>query len=207
MSVDAVTAEYLVNEYGSALYGFCRKLTRNTADADDLYQQTFLRLLVMPAAIDLDHNPRGFLMAVAVRLWHDSQRKCARRDRIAPVHAGKDVDSVADQTRASDDWAVRERQNDVQAAVGDLPDKLRVPVLLYFLVGRPHTEVICPHCGARTDGSKPYCANCGEPLTGVAPTVQPVAKWPLIVGLVCFALPIVYMIVIAGILMFVPRFH
>lgn len=82
-----------------------------------------------------------------------------------------------------------------------------IGLLLYFLVGRPHTEVICPHCGAQTDGSKPYCANCGEPLTGVAPTVQPVAKWPLIVGLVCFALPIVYMIVIAGILIFVPRFH
>lgn len=141
MSVDAATAEYLVNEYGSALYGFCRKLTRNTADADDLYQQTFLRLLVMPAAIDLDHNPRGFLMAVAVRLWHDSQRKYARRDRIAPVHAGKDVDSVADQSRTSDDWAARERQNDVQAAVGDLPDKLRVPVLLYYM-GSLSTEEI-----------------------------------------------------------------
>lgn len=34
-----------------------------------------------------------------------------------------------------------------------------IGLLLYFLIGRRHTQVTCPHCGAKTDASQPYCGH------------------------------------------------
>ena len=41
MSVEEI--EDLIGEYGNILYKFCIKLTQNKEDAEDLYQQTFLK--------------------------------------------------------------------------------------------------------------------------------------------------------------------
>jgi RNA polymerase sigma-70 factor (ECF subfamily) len=133
MAINPVMAEELATTYGAALYGFCRKLAFTRQDADDLYQQTFLRLLAMPARVDLNDNPRGFLMAIAARIWADERRKYARRERIAPIHPGWDVETVAGADTGGGQLTQQELQADVQAAVNQLADGLRVPVLLYYM--------------------------------------------------------------------------
>ena len=41
--MEEVEVEQLIDDYGKAVYGFCRKLAVNPYDTDDLYQQTFLK--------------------------------------------------------------------------------------------------------------------------------------------------------------------
>jgi len=36
--------EKYINEYGRDIYLFCKRLTQNKSTADDLYQETFLKL-------------------------------------------------------------------------------------------------------------------------------------------------------------------
>lgn len=98
MATERQVVEQLVHDYGTRLYTFCRRLTFTSGDADDLYQQTYLRILDMKGTLDLTHNPAGFLMSVATRLWSDERRKFARRQRIAPVHYSNDqVNEVPDE--------------------------------------------------------------------------------------------------------------
>jgi len=74
----------LVMLYGKAVYGFCLKLARNKDNADDLYQETFLKALELGTKIDKSNNPKAFLISIAVGLWKNNRRKYARRQRIAP---------------------------------------------------------------------------------------------------------------------------
>ena len=133
MATEADVAERLVYDYGGRLYGFCLKLVGKRTDADDLYQQVFLKILEIPAKIDLNNNPSGFLMAVAVRIWRDEQRKFARRNRIAPVSYGEEFATVPDKSLDSAEIEKRQLQEDIHCAIGNLSDTLRIPVLLYYM--------------------------------------------------------------------------
>ena len=75
----------LVDLYGKDIYSFCKKLTYNEFDAEELYQDTFLKALEIASRIDEEDNPKSFLLSISVSLWKNKQRKYARRMRIAPT--------------------------------------------------------------------------------------------------------------------------
>ena len=50
--------ESLIDVHGKSLFAFCSKLTGYSDDANDLYQQTFLRSFEMTERIDPDKNPK-----------------------------------------------------------------------------------------------------------------------------------------------------
>ena len=138
MAVDPATVEALARDHGARVYGFCRQLTPTRCDADDVYQQAFLRLMDMPETLRADGNPAGFIMAVAARVWHDEQRKRSRRERIAPTVDVDDplagCEAVA-PGRVEDNVEAEQARRDVRRAVRRLPDKMRVPVLLFYVGG------------------------------------------------------------------------
>lgn len=134
MAVDKKIVEQLVYDYGGRLYTFCRRLAFTQTDADDLYQQTYIRLLDMPGTLDLTNNPAGFLMSVAARIWRDEQKKYARRSRIAPIHPKKDaVDDVAEQALTEVLLEKKQEQAAVRGAIEQLSEPLKAPVLLYYM--------------------------------------------------------------------------
>ena len=50
-------------------YRFCLHLTGNTAQAEDLYQDTFLQMLQGREKIKPDGNVKSYLMGIALGLW------------------------------------------------------------------------------------------------------------------------------------------
>ncbi|MFP6836902.1 MAG: RNA polymerase sigma factor [Pseudomonadales bacterium] len=61
------------------LYGHCCKLTGNIWDAEDLAQETLLRLFVLLGKIDAElANPRAYLLRAATNAWIDKVRRNAR---------------------------------------------------------------------------------------------------------------------------------
>ncbi len=114
---------------------FCRRLCADRADADDLYQQVFLRALEARVALDWASNPRALFFSLAYRLWKSDARKRARRQAIAPSECLDDA--PADALRAPEDLQERvenaQRDAAIRAIVRDLPEKLRIPVELYYL--------------------------------------------------------------------------
>ncbi|WP_461225595.1 RNA polymerase sigma factor [Lacticaseibacillus suihuaensis] len=127
------TVAWLAEQHGASLYHFCQHLTHSADAAGDLYQETFLRLLTMTTPVDLTRNPQGFLMAVAVRLWQDSRRKFARRRRIAPAAPDEALATVAG---GQNPVAISEQHAAatlVRTLVAQLPEPLRVPVLLFYM--------------------------------------------------------------------------
>lgn len=74
----------------TSLHGYCRRLTGNLWDAEDLVQDTLLRAFATLGSIhhEID-NPRAYLLRVASNLWIDGARRSESEARaLAPLREG-----------------------------------------------------------------------------------------------------------------------
>jgi len=121
---------FLIDEYSTVLYRFCCGITYSKDDADDLFQDTWESIIRKPFKIDMAKNPRSILCAEALYLWKSKQRKYARRKRLAPEDA---LDHEMDSgLNLEDDYLSKAEKDYVKKVVGKLPDKYRIPLILYY---------------------------------------------------------------------------
>lgn len=75
----------LVQPLRPRLHAYCRRLTRDLWDAEDLAQETLLKAFGMLGRIhDPIANPRAYLLRVATNLWIDTLRRRETERRAAP---------------------------------------------------------------------------------------------------------------------------
>lgn len=141
--------ESFIAEYGKDIYSFCCFLTRDRYEAEELYQEVFLRATTHQERMNIQENPKGYLLSMALRLWKDRQRKLARRQRIAPSQtyvegwepdAGEQEGTGRSESFSQSEEQLpmevilqREMQAQVRQAVEGLPEKYRTVVLLYYM--------------------------------------------------------------------------
>ena len=120
----------LVDIYSTGIYKFCRSLTFCKEDAEDLYQETFMRVLEQMHKVNISINPKGFIYATTLYLWKSWKRKYARRDRLAPTQPLND--SIMYGINTEDSFMKKEETRLIREQVNGLPDKFRIPVLLFY---------------------------------------------------------------------------
>ncbi len=130
--------EACIQAYGRDIYSFCLQLTKSRQEADDLYQDTFLKIVEIRERLDFKSNPKGYLLSVSVNLWRNRRRKFAWRQRIAgPELRMDDTDTAweppSGEASVEEQMISREERGLVQKAVDDLPEKYRMPVLLFYM--------------------------------------------------------------------------
>lgn len=123
----------LVDLHGKKLYNFCLRLCKSTYDADDLYQDTFLKAMEKITCIDEENNPSAYLCTVAVSLWKSRLRKEARRQKIAPTVPIEDQLSARTEENIEEGIMKKELSDEIKSAVSALDDKLRPCVLLHYI--------------------------------------------------------------------------
>jgi RNA polymerase sigma-70 factor (ECF subfamily) len=74
--------ENYIDTYGRDLYSFCCCVAGSRQEADDLYQDTFLKLFELGERMVIRTNPKSFLMGVALNLYRNGRRKLSVRQRI-----------------------------------------------------------------------------------------------------------------------------
>ena len=79
-------ARGLFQEHGTAVYRFAVVLVRNRQDAEDVVQETFLKLLSHLDAGGDTSNLRGWLFTVAAHAARDRQRRRGRWVAWLPAH-------------------------------------------------------------------------------------------------------------------------
>jgi RNA polymerase sigma-70 factor (ECF subfamily) len=76
----------LFQEHGAAVYRFAVLMLRQSQDAEDVVQETFLKLLTHLASDGSTENIRGWLFTVAAHAARDRQRRRQRWIPWAPAH-------------------------------------------------------------------------------------------------------------------------
>ena len=66
--------EWCISEYGRDIYSFCKYLTGNMQETDDLYQDTFLMAVQLSEKMDYTDNPKSYLLSIALRIWKNKKR-------------------------------------------------------------------------------------------------------------------------------------
>lgn len=136
----------LVNIFGKDIYNFCRQLTQNKEEADELYQDTFLKVVEICDRIDAKNNPKSYILSIAVKLWKNRKRKFAWRERIAAMESYQD-ESIYEGNQFSsiespeDRILEMERQALVNEAVMSLKKEYQVPMYLYYVSELPLKEI------------------------------------------------------------------
>lgn len=72
----------LVNRYEGPLYGFICRLTGRPHDADDLFQETFVRVFQKGGTFGGDSSFKTWLYAIAANLCRSHGRKLQRQARV-----------------------------------------------------------------------------------------------------------------------------
>jgi len=108
------------------VYGYLLRFTRNPHDAQDLFQETFLRAHRAYAALPTDADLRAWLMRIAVNLTKNYVRDRQRRARVlVDEEKGHNLDGVLDLEDAGRDtestMISRETARALLASIETLP--------------------------------------------------------------------------------------
>lgn len=128
--------ETCINRYGKDIYSFCRHLTCNVQEADDLYQDTFLKSMELDDELDFDDNPKSYLLSIALRIWRNRKRKFAWRRRITEerIETEERMETEWESMDSPEERLLRkEEYMSVRKAVTKLPERQKVIVLLYYM--------------------------------------------------------------------------
>jgi RNA polymerase sigma-70 factor (ECF subfamily) len=80
-------------EYRPALHAYCRQLTGNVWDGEDLVQDTLLRVFSLLGKTDTRlENPKAYLIRTATNLWIDRVRRSAREQAALAL---EDADAMS----------------------------------------------------------------------------------------------------------------
>ena len=137
-------------EFAPQLYSAALRMTRNAADAEDVVQETFLKAYRAYHTFEAGTNLKAWLYRILTNTYINRYRKQVRRPnevdfgevedlylykRMGSVESGRAARSAEDQVLESFVDA------DVKAAVEELPEHFRMPVLLADVEGFSYKEI------------------------------------------------------------------
>lgn len=132
---EAYTAHY------RQVRGLCRQLLGSTERAEDAAQETFVRAYRALPSFDPAQPFIAWIMRIARNHCLDLLR---RRSRETALFGDEDVETVAAEAPEADGLRAAlsaERAAEVNAAVGKLPERYRVPLALAYYGDQDYDEI------------------------------------------------------------------
>lgn len=122
--------------YGSLLYSVALNVLHNAQDAEDCVHDALVRVWRRPQAFAADRGTvRSFLTVVVRNDAISRLRSAARRDKLTERLGREDEPGEAFEI---EDFV---QQNKLRAALDELPQEQRRPVLLAYFGGKTHVEI------------------------------------------------------------------
>jgi len=126
-------------ECGPLAFRVARGVLRNTADAEDVAQEALLRAYRSFERLRDRSRFRGWLVRISFRLALDRLRSAKRREQRDTLWAKPD--QLAPAVSAEDVAASNQFQAHLDQALGELPEKLRLVLLLSAMDGYTIEEI------------------------------------------------------------------
>jgi len=127
------------------LWAYLYRLTGNSADADDLLQEAYCRMLAAPLATREDRELRAYLFRVATNAATDLWRRgghSRRRMETPAGAAGRDEDAAAvEPSVAADHGDGAALKRDMARTFRDLKPRERMLLWLAHVEGSEHREI------------------------------------------------------------------
>ncbi|MFV1958232.1 MAG: RNA polymerase sigma factor [Planctomycetota bacterium] len=144
---DPLAPETLVDRYGARIYRVARRMTRSEADAEDVTQNTLLKVFQKSRSFRGESDPMGWIYRITMNEARELHRRRARRPAVSldtlplDFDASGHVHGVRDFSGRPDRDLLRaEIEETVTRAIEELPDGYREAVVLMDIEGLTYKE-------------------------------------------------------------------
>jgi RNA polymerase sigma-70 factor, ECF subfamily len=137
-------------QYSRQLYSAAMRMARNPADAEDLVQETYLKAYRAYHTFEEGTNLKAWLYRILTNTYINKYRKDSRRPNEVDIGEVEDLylyrrlgsEDTAEAARTTEDRVLDGLvESDIKAAVEELPETFRMPVLLADLEGFSYKEI------------------------------------------------------------------
>lgn len=119
---EPITAQTAIDRYADMVYRLALSQMKNRTDADDLFQEVFVRLVSHVDTLESWEHVKAWLIRVTIN--------CAKK--YFDLYWNKNVDYIEDEERIRGEEAYEPPEHPVREAVSKLPPKYRLAVHLYY---------------------------------------------------------------------------
>jgi RNA polymerase sigma-70 factor (ECF subfamily) len=142
----------VIDRVGAEIYRYAWHLTRNQADADDLYQETLIKAFKAYGRLPADANHRAWLYRIASNTFISDKRKHKRDNPLTEIMEQTLSDGTPDHARGLD---ARDLLQEVEVFVEQLPPKQRVALVMRKYHGNDYALIAetleCSEVAARAN--------------------------------------------------------
>jgi RNA polymerase sigma-70 factor (ECF subfamily) len=136
----------LMDRYGERLFHYLIRVLQDETEAADLAQETFVRVYQNRARFTPGRKFSTWIYTIATNLARDRLRRLSRHPLVSleshPTDdAGRNHILPSDQPAPDESLVTKEREAAVRRALADLPEELRVPLILFEYEDRSHAEI------------------------------------------------------------------
>lgn len=129
-------------EHIDALYGYAMTLTRDKIEAEDLVQETYLRVVRAANQPQPEENLKAWLFVIMRNAWLNNLRHKHHGQRIFEFNDQTAATGVASDTGNPHVVYLRKLERDlVREAIASLPDRYREIVVLRDIEGFSYQEI------------------------------------------------------------------
>lgn len=141
---DAEAFSIIVDQYQARIYGFVRRMLRNTEDAEDVAQEVFIKAFENFDRFDGRASLSTWLFKIASNLCIDRARKRGRRPELVSLEPGngEGIQDAADlRWDPQSSVVTSEMEQAIEEALAQLSEKLRSVLLLHDLEELSYEEI------------------------------------------------------------------
>lgn len=130
--------EIIIQRYKDPLYHLCIHLCKGKSAADDLFQDTWVKVLGNIQHFDSERSFKNWLFTISTNLYRDRWRKYKRwlhrvKDYYDTDILARELENFKESTPGPvENLLDREQARQLHNCLGELPDKLRIAVILYY---------------------------------------------------------------------------
>lgn len=130
--------EYLVHKYKNTLYKLCFHLTNNKYESEDLFQNTWMKVIDKIDTFDEKKEFKNWLYTITVNLYRDNYRRKKRwLNRIVEYFSEEKKENDFSKVKSSygnpeKDMELNMEKQKMLKIVNNMDDKYKVPIILYY---------------------------------------------------------------------------
>ena len=117
-----------IYQYGKRLYGLCLTLCANTFDAEDLYQETWLKVVKNISQYDGSQPFEPWLTQICINTYRNTLRRILRSPIFNSFASSEEKCLIMEEIAAPEP----SDYSDLHDAINRLPEKLRITVILFY---------------------------------------------------------------------------
>jgi RNA polymerase sigma-70 factor (ECF subfamily) len=131
----------LVRQYERMVFGLAARMLGSEEDAEDVTQETFLRLLRHLRKLRFETKLSTWLYHVTYNLCVDLERKRRRERRADEGESGVNGEQPDDRDEPWEQVRADSVRADVEGALQQLPDSYRAVLILRYFDSLPYEEI------------------------------------------------------------------